>query len=94
MVRSIELHLKYGWRKHESRISNERNTWGKLFYPRNKAMWINKKYKKVYKALNCIELLRILASTVTGCVSISAFASIVAIPTGVASSTVGINFVQ
>ena len=40
---------------------------------------ISKKYKKVYTILNYIEHLLILASVVIGCVSISAFASLVGI---------------
>ena len=43
------------------------------------------------KCLNYVEQLLILASTVTGCVSISVFASLVAIPAGITSSAVGIN---
>ena len=41
--------------------------------------------------LNYVEHLLILVSTVTGCVSISAFASFVAIPIGITSSAVGIK---
>ena len=41
------------------------------------------KYKKTRKYLNYIEQLFILASTLTGCVSISTFASLAAIPIGV-----------
>ena len=33
----------------------------------------------------------ILACTITGCVSISAFASLVYVPVGISSSTVGLN---
>ena len=47
---------------------------------------ISKKHKKVCKILNYTEHLINLASTVTGYVSISAFASIVGIPVGIASS--------
>ena len=39
---------------------------------------MSKKYKKTGKHLNYVEYLIILASTVTSCVSISAFASLVA----------------
>ena len=52
---------------------------------------ISKKYKKVSRALNQIEYLLIPASMVTGCVSISTFASLVAIPIGIASSAVGLK---
>ena len=41
---------------------------------------MNEKYKKTYKYLNYVEHLLILASKITGCVSISAFASLVCVP--------------
>ena len=44
---------------------------------RNKLM--RKKHKKNCKFLNYIDHLRIVISTITGCVSISAFASLVGI---------------
>ena len=47
---------------------------------------MSKKHKKVCKTLNYIEHLLISASTVTECVSISAFAFLVRIPAGIASS--------
>ena len=47
-----------------------------------------KKHKKIWKTLNYIEQLLILASTVTGCVSISPFACLVDIPVGSASYAV------
>ena len=40
---------------------------------------MNKKYKKVCTTLNCIELFLIFASTITRCISISAFASLIGI---------------
>ena len=49
------------------------------------------KYKKTCKYLSCIEYLFIFASTVTGCVSISAFVSLVWVPVGITSSAVGIE---
>ena len=49
------------------------------------------KNKKTCEYLNYVEHLLILASTVTGCVSISAFASLVCVPAGIRSSAVGIN---
>ena len=42
---------------------------------------MSKKHKKVCTTLNYIEHFLILASTITGCVSISAFASLVCIST-------------
>ena len=52
---------------------------------------MSKRYKKAYKYLNYVENLLILASTVTGCVSVSAFASSVCVPVGITIFTVGIN---
>ena len=52
---------------------------------------MSKKYKRTYKYLNYVEQLRILVSTVTGCASISAFASLVCVPVGITSSAVGIK---
>ena len=52
---------------------------------------MSEKYKKRCKYLNCVEHLLILVSTVTGCVSISAFASLVCIPVGITSSALGIK---
>ena len=48
-------------------------------------------YKKTCKYLNYVEHLLNVVSTVTGCLSISRFDSLVAIPVGIASSTVGIK---
>ena len=50
---------------------------------------ISKKHKKICRNLNYVEHLVILASTVTGCVSISAFASLVGIPGGITNYAVG-----
>ena len=47
---------------------------------------MSEKHKKVCKVLNCFEHLHIVISTITGCVPISAFASLVGIPVGIASS--------
>ena len=52
---------------------------------------MREKYKKICKYLNYVENLLILSSTVAGCVSISAFASLVCVPVGIMSSAVGIN---
>ena len=50
-----------------------------------------KKHKKVYRVLNYIKHLLILISTVSGCVSIFAFASFVGIPIGITSSATGLK---
>ena len=52
---------------------------------------VSGKYKKTCKYLNYVEHLLILLSTVSGCISISAFASLVANLVGITSSAVGIN---
>ena len=49
------------------------------------------KNQKTYKYLNYVEHLLILFSTVTGCVSISDFASLVCFPVGITSSAVVIK---
>ena len=52
---------------------------------------ISKKHKKVCNILQYSGYLLVLASTNTGCVSISAFASLVGIPVGIASSAITIK---
>ena len=52
---------------------------------------MSKKHKKVCTTLNYIEHFLILASTITGCVSISAFASLIGIPIRVTSSAIGLK---
>ena len=52
---------------------------------------MSQKYKKTCNYLNYVEHLLILASTTTGCVSISAFASLGCVPVGITSSAVGIK---
>ena len=52
---------------------------------------MSQKLKKTCKYLNYVDHLLILVSKITGCVSISAFASLVAIPVGITSSAVVIK---
>ena len=52
---------------------------------------MSEKYKKTCMYLNYAEHLIILVSTVTDCVSISAFASLVWVPVGITSSAIGIK---
>ena len=51
---------------------------------------MSKKHIEVCRVLNYIEHSLIAISTITGCVSISAFASLVGIPIEIASSTIGL----
>ena len=46
----------------------------------------SRKHKKVFTTLNYIEHFFILASVIMGCISISAFASLLGIPIGITSS--------
>ena len=52
---------------------------------------MREKYKKTCKYLNYVENLLIIASTISGCVSISAFASLAAVPVGMTSFAVRIK---
>ena len=52
---------------------------------------MSKKPKKVCTTLNYIEHFLILASTITGCISISAFTSLIGIPVGISSSAIGLK---
>ena len=52
---------------------------------------MSKKHKKVCSVWNYIEHSLILISTITGCVSISAFTSLVRISIGTTSSAIGVN---
>ena len=52
---------------------------------------MSKNHKNVYRVLNYIENLLILVSTVTGCISISDFASLVGISIGITSSAIGLK---
>ena len=52
---------------------------------------MSKKHKKISRVLNYIDHLLVVISTITGWVSISAFASFVGIPIGITSSATGIK---
>ena len=52
---------------------------------------MSKNHIKVCTTLNYIEHFLILGSTITGCISISAFASLVGIPTGLMSPAMGLK---
>ena len=46
---------------------------------------------KVFATLNYIKHFLILASTITGCISISAFVSLIGIPIGITNSAIGLK---
>ena len=75
----------------EFRLKNTNNTRTDLaeIYKQNEL--ISRKYKKVWNILNYTDHSIILASTVTGCVSIFVFSPLVGTPVGAASSAVGIK---
>ena len=52
---------------------------------------MSEKCKKIYKCSNYVEHLLILISTVTVCVSILAFGSLVCVPADITSSPVGLK---
>ena len=62
-----------------------------LIEEKNQNKLINKKHKKSCKILNHINHLLIVISTITGCVYISALASLVGIPIGITSFAVGLK---
>ena len=72
----------------EFRLKNVDETRNYFIEEINQNELMRKKHQKLCRVLNCIEHLLILISTVTGCVSISAFASLVGIPKGITSSAV------
>ena len=54
----------------------------------------SKKHKKVCATRNYIEHFLVLASAITGCISISAFASLVGIPIGITISAIGLDICE
>ena len=72
----------------EFRLKNIDETRNYLIEEINRNKLMSKTHKKVCTSLNYIENFLILASTITGCVSISAFASLVGIPIGIMSSEI------
>ena len=82
LINNNEEYQKYDWRKYKSK---------NYFIEEIKQNeLIRKKHRKVCKILTCAEHLFFLASTVTGCVLISVFASLVAMHVLIVSSAVTI----
>ena len=67
----------------EFRLKNIDDTRNYLIEEITQNELMSNKHKKVYRVLNYIEHLPIVISTVTGCISIFAFASLVGIPIGI-----------
>ena len=75
----------------EFRLNNLDETRNYLNEEINQNELMSKKHKKVYWVLNYIEHLLVLISTVNGCVSNSAFDSLVSIPIRIRSSAIGLK---
>ena len=71
------------------RLKNIDTTRNDLTEEINRNELMIKKHKKICTTLNYIEHFLILASIITGCVCICAFASLICILIGITSSTVG-----
>ena len=52
---------------------------------------MRRNHKKVCTTLNYFEQFLILPSTITGCISISAFASLLGVPIGITKSVIGLK---
>ena len=63
-------------------------SWNYLLEEIKKNELMSRKYKTVCTALNYIEHFLIQASTITGCISISAFAFLFGLPVGMTSSAI------
>ena len=78
----------------EFRLKNTDETRDYLIEEINRNEFMIKKHKTVCIALNYIEHFLISASTISGCVSISPFASLVGIRIRITSSAIGLKFVD
>ena len=75
----------------EFRFKNIHETRNCLTEEINRNELMSTKHEKVYKTLNYIKHFLILGSTITGCISISAFASLVDILIGIMGSAIGLK---
>ena len=78
----------------EFRLKNIKEIKNYFIKETNQNELMSKKHKKVYRNLTYIDHFLVSASSITGCVSVSALASLVVIPTGITSFMVGLEFVQ
>ena len=78
----------------EFRLKNINETKNHFLEEINQNELMSKKHKKVCTTLNYIEHFLILASTITACISISAFASLIGILIGITSFAIGLKCVQ
>ena len=75
----------------EFRLKNINETWHYFLEEIEQNELMSKKHKKICSTINYIEQVLILASTNTGYISISAFASLFGILIGITSSAIGLK---
>ena len=75
----------------EFKLKNINGTRNYFIKEINQNEFMSEKYKKMCQVFNYVEHLLVLVSTVNGCISISAFVSIVGIFIGITSSVNGIK---
>ena len=75
----------------EVRIKNIDETKNYITEEINQIRVMSKKHKKVCRTLNYIENFLVLAFAITGCISISAFSSLIGIPIGITISAIGLQ---
>ena len=73
----------------EIRLKNISETRNYLPEEVNQNKLMSRQHKKVCTTLNYIEHILILASTITGCISISDFAYLIGVSIGITSSAIG-----
>ena len=78
-------------RSQEFRLQNVEKTRNYFLEETKQNELLSKKHKKVCTALNYIEYFLILGSTITGCISISALASLIDISIGITSPAIGLK---
>ena len=78
----------------EFRLKNIKEIKNYFIKETNQNELMKNKHKKVYRILTYIDHFLVSASSITRCVSVSAFASLVVIPIGITSFMVGLKFVQ
>ena len=78
----------------EFRLKNIDKTRNYFLEEKKQNKFMSKKLTKDCATLNYIEHFLILASTITGCILISAFSSLIGIPIGITSSVIGLKLVQ
>ena len=75
----------------EFRLKSINKTTNYLTEEKKQNELMSENHKKLCTILNYIEHFLILASTITACISIFAFASLIRIPTGITSSAIGLK---